>query len=47
MSVALIYTTSTTAQVDKVVPPEERRNKTPVYVSGVKNTRKFLDWIRA
>jgi hypothetical protein len=32
--------------VDKVVPPGERRNKPPVYVYGVKNTRKFLDWIR-
>jgi hypothetical protein len=42
-----IGTTSTTAQLDKVVPPGERRNKTPVYVSGVKNTLKFLEWIRA
>jgi hypothetical protein len=33
--------------VDKVVPPGEKSNKTPVYVSGVKNTRKILDWIRA
>jgi excinuclease UvrABC nuclease subunit len=33
--------------VDKVVPHGERRNKTPVYVSEVKNTRKFLDGIRA
>jgi hypothetical protein len=33
--------------VDKVVTPGERRYKTPVYVSGVKNTRRFLDWIRA
>jgi hypothetical protein len=47
LSVAPIGTTFTTAQVDKVVPREERCNKTPVYVSGVKNTRKFLDWIRA
>jgi hypothetical protein len=47
LSVAPIGTTPSTAQVDKVVPPGERRNKTPVYVSGVKNKRKFLDWIRA
>jgi hypothetical protein len=33
--------------VDSFAPPGERRNKTPVYVSGVKKTRKFLDWIRA
>jgi hypothetical protein len=33
--------------VDKVVLPGERRNKTPVYVSGVKIMRKFLEWIRA
>jgi hypothetical protein len=47
LSNAPIGTTSTTDQVDKVVPPGERRNKTPVYASGVKKTRKFLDWIRA
>jgi hypothetical protein len=39
-------TTFTAAQVEGRVPPEERRNKTPVYVSGVSNTRKFLEWIR-
>jgi hypothetical protein len=47
LSVAPIGTTSTSAQVNKVFPPGERRNKTPVYISGVKNTHKFLDWIRA
>jgi hypothetical protein len=47
LNVAPVGTTSTTAQVDKVVPTGELRNKTPVQVSGVKNTRKFLDWIRA
>jgi hypothetical protein len=47
LSVTPIGTTPTTAQVDKVVPHGERLNKTPVYVSGVKSTRKFLDWIRA
>jgi hypothetical protein len=36
LSVAPIGTTSSTNQVDKVVPPGERRNKTPVYVSGLK-----------
>jgi hypothetical protein len=39
-------TTSSSAQVEKVVPPGERRNKTPVYNSGVKNTRSFLEWVR-
>jgi hypothetical protein len=32
--------------VEGRVPPGERRNKTPVYVSGVRNTRKFLERIR-
>jgi hypothetical protein len=36
LSVATTGTTSTTAQVDKVFPPGERRNKPPVHVSGVK-----------
>jgi hypothetical protein len=40
-------TTTPSSQVDKAVPPGERRNKTPVYVSGVTDTRKFLDWVRA
>jgi hypothetical protein len=47
LSVAPIGTLSTTAKWKKVVPLGERRNKTPVHVSGVKNTRKFLDWIRS
>jgi hypothetical protein len=38
-------TTPSSAQMEKVVPPGERRNKTPVYVSGVKNPRSFLEWI--
>jgi hypothetical protein len=46
MGGTLISTTSSTAQVEKVVPPGERRNKTPVYVSGVKNPRSFLEWVR-
>jgi hypothetical protein len=45
MGGTLISTTSSTAQVEKVVPPGERRNKTPVYVSGVKNPRSFLEWV--
>jgi hypothetical protein len=32
-------TTTLIAQVDKAVPPGERRNKTPVYVSGVKQMK--------
>jgi hypothetical protein len=39
--------TTPSAQVDKAVPPGERSNKTPVYVSGVRDVRKFLDWVRA
>jgi hypothetical protein len=39
-------TNFTAAQVEGRVPPGERSNKTPVYVSGVSNTRKFLEWIR-
>ncbi|XP_021941957.1 mucin-1-like, partial [Zootermopsis nevadensis] len=37
---------SSHAQVDKTAPGE-RRNKTPVYVSGVKDVRGFLHRIRA
>jgi hypothetical protein len=39
-------TTPSNAQVEKVVPSGERGNKTPVYVSGVKNPRGFLEWVR-
>jgi hypothetical protein len=39
-------TTPPSAQMEKVVPPGERRKKTPVYVSGVKNPRSILEWIR-
>jgi hypothetical protein len=46
LSVTPIGTTYATAEVDKVLPPGERRNKTPVFVSGVKNTRRFLERIR-
>jgi hypothetical protein len=35
------------AQVDKAVPPGERRNKSPAYVSGVRDIRKFQHWVRA
>jgi hypothetical protein len=41
-----IGTTSSNAQVGKVVLPGERRNKTPLYVPGVRKTRRFLDLIR-
>jgi hypothetical protein len=47
LNVAPIGTTSATAQVDKVVPSGDRRNKTPVFVSELKNLRRFLEWIRA
>jgi hypothetical protein len=40
-------TTKPSAQVDKTVPAEERRNKSPVYVSGVRDVRKLLDWVWA
>jgi hypothetical protein len=33
--------------VDKVVPLGERRNKTSIYASGVKNTPTFLDRFRS
>jgi hypothetical protein len=39
-------TTPSSAQVEKVVPPGDRRNQTPVYVSGVKNPPNFLEWNR-
>jgi hypothetical protein len=39
-------TTPSSAQAEKVVPPGEWRNKTPVYVSGEKNPRSFLEWVR-
>jgi hypothetical protein len=47
MSGTLAGATTPSAQVDKSVPPRERRNRTPVYVSGVRDVRKFLDWVRA
>ena len=39
-------TTTTAAQADLVVPPGERKNKTPVYITGVSNTRSFLRWFQ-
>jgi hypothetical protein len=33
--------------MDKAVPPGKQRNKTPVYVSGVRDMRKFPHWVRA
>jgi hypothetical protein len=38
-------TTPSSAQVEKVVPPGERRNETRVYVSGVKKPCNVLEWI--
>jgi hypothetical protein len=39
-------TTPSSAQLEKIVPLGERRNKTPVYVSGEKKLRSFLEWVR-
>ena len=39
-------TTPTAAQADKVVPPGERKNKAPAYVTGVSNIRSFLRWLQ-
>jgi hypothetical protein len=39
-------TTPWSTQVEKVFPPGERRNRTPVNVSGVKKIRSFLEWVR-
>jgi len=40
--------TTVTAQVDpnSAVPAAERQNKTPIYVTGVTDTRGFLSWLR-
>jgi hypothetical protein len=44
---APVYTIST-AQVEKEVsPPGKRSNKTLVYVTGVRNTRRLPEWIHA
>jgi hypothetical protein len=40
-------TTSNTHVVITVTPAAERQNKTPIYVSGVVDTRDFLSRIRA
>ena len=41
--------TTNTAQVasTSVAPAGERQNKTPIYVSGVTDTRDFLTWLRS
>jgi hypothetical protein len=41
--------TTQSAQVatNSAAPAAERQNKTPIYVSGVKDTRGFLTWLRA
>jgi hypothetical protein len=35
-----------TTLIDKVAPVGERPNKTPIFVSGVSDTRGFLTWLR-
>jgi hypothetical protein len=40
---APLGTTATTAQVQEKVSPREKRNKIPMYVSGVRNKRVFVD----
>jgi hypothetical protein len=41
------YGTNSSAHVDtNAAPAAERQNKTPIYVSGVVDTRGFLSWIR-
>ena len=40
--------TTTQAQVTNAcLPAAERPNKTPIFISGVRNTRAFLVWLRA
>jgi hypothetical protein len=40
-------TTLIIAQLENRALPGERSNKSPLYVSRVRKTRKFLEWIRA
>jgi hypothetical protein len=40
-------TTSNVNVVTNVTPAAERQNKTPIYVSGVLDTREFLSRIRS
>ena len=40
--------TTSSAQVDNAAAPAaERQNRTPIYVTGVTDTRSFLSWLRA
>jgi len=40
--------TTTHAQVTNVcLPAGERPNKTPIFISGARDTRSFLAWLRA
>jgi hypothetical protein len=41
--------TTTNAQVapSSAAPGDERQNKTPIYISGVTNTRGYMAWLRA
>jgi hypothetical protein len=42
------YGTTTTAQVaNTCVPAGERPKKTPIFITGVNDTRVFLAWLRA
>jgi hypothetical protein len=47
LNVAPDGVTSPIVQVNKCVPAGERRNKTPVCISGMKDEHRFLDWIRS
>jgi hypothetical protein len=35
-----------TTLIDKVAPTGERPNKTPIFASGVSDTRGFITWLR-
>jgi hypothetical protein len=39
-------TPDTSMEITTVIPAGERYNKTPIYVSGVTDTRGFLAWLR-
>jgi hypothetical protein len=40
-------TESTQVTSNSAAPAVERRNKTPIYVSGITETCSFLTWLRA
>ena len=39
--------TSSTQVDNTAAPAAERQNRTPIYITGVRNTRSFLSWLRA